>query len=113
MRFRTLLIGCMALLAGAAFAQTSAPSRAAQIDRSDTTPAVAGSSTYRAERALPGSAESSHSPFHFKQSEPRGPAHQPPPQANDKAAVMGQQRPWQNGRPPVDCAVEPRDPKCR
>ncbi|MEO7051646.1 MAG: hypothetical protein ABI128_08270 [Rhodanobacter sp.] len=112
MKFRILPMVCMGLVAAAAFAQTAVPSRAVQADRPDPTPAVAGSSNYRTAPSLPGSAESRHSAFHFKQPDQRGPAHKPPPQANDKATVMGQQRPWQNGRP-VDCAVEPRDPTCR
>ena len=112
MNFRGTLIVCAMLLAGAVAAQTVAPSQTAQSDRWDTTPAAATSSTYRAEQSLPGSAGTSHNAFHFKEPAERGPAYAPPPQASDKAAVMGKQRPWQNGRPPVDCAVTPRDPAC-
>ena len=112
MVFRGLLMGCATLLAGAVAAQAAAPRQTTQNDHWDAAPAAAGSSSYRADRALPGGGSSSHSPFHFKQPDRRGPAYAPPPQANDKAAVMGQQRPWQNGQPPVDCALEPRNPVC-
>ena len=112
MNFRGTLIVCAMLLAGAVAAQTAAPSQTTQTDRWDTTPAAASSSAYQANQSLPGSADTSHSPFHFKQPVKQGPAYTPSPQANDKAAVMGKQRPWQNGRPPVDCAVTPRDPAC-
>ena len=112
MKFRGPLIVCAALLAGAVAAQTAAPSRTTQNDRWDTTPAAASSSNYRADRSLPGSTDTGHNAFHFKQPVKRGPAYEAPPQANDKAAVMGKQRPWQNGRPPVDCAMNPRDPAC-
>ncbi len=113
MWFRARLILCTALLAGVASAQTATPSQAAQNDRWSATPAVAGSSNYRADRSLPGTGGTRSSPFHFKQPVKHGPAYKPPPQANDKATVMGRQRPWQNGRPPVDCALEPRDSACQ
>lgn len=112
MVFRGLLMLCATLPAGAFAAQTAAPSQNTQNDHWDTTPAAASSSSYRADRSLPGSGTSGHSRFHFKQPAKRGPAYEPPPQANDKAAVMGEQRPWQNGQPPVNCAVDPRNPVC-
>lgn len=112
MNFRGPLMVCAMLLAGTVAAQTAASSQTTQNDRWDTTPVAASSSNYRAEPPLPASAGSSRHPFHFKQPARQGPAYAPPPQANDKAAVMGTQRPWQNGRPPVDCAVTPRDPAC-
>ena len=109
MKFQALLISCGLLLAAVVAAQSAPPGASPQDDR--WTPPAANSSThFNAEPALPGSA--GKSVFQFKQTEPRGPASNPPPQANDKAAVMGKQRPWQNGRPPVDCASQPRDPAC-
>ena len=113
MCFRVSLIFCGMLLAGSAVAQAVTPSQAGHNDRWEAAPTAAGSSSYPADRLLPGSAGTANSPFHFKQVAARGPAYKPPPQASDKAAVMGQQRPWQNGRPPVNCALEPRDPACR
>ena len=113
MYFRALLSLCAMLLAGTAAAQTGTPSQTGQSDRWDAVPVAASSSSYAADRLLPGTAGPANSTFHFKQRAQRGPASNPPPQANDEAAVMGQQRPWQNGRPPVNCALEPRDPACR
>ena len=113
MRLRASLIFCAMLLAGTACAQTATAGQAAQGDRREAVPAPASSSSNAAARLLPGTAGSASSPFHFKQTAHRGPAFKAPPQASDKAAVMGQQRPWQNGRPPLDCALEPRDPACR
>jgi hypothetical protein len=112
MIFRGSLMVCATLLAGAVVAQTATPGRTTQSDRWDAVPAPASSSTYRAARSLPGGETTGHSPFHFKHPANHGPAYAPPPEANDKAAVMGKPRPWQNGRPPVDCAVDPRDPSC-
>lgn len=111
MVFRGLLMVCATLVAGSVAAQTSAPSPTTQNDRWEMPPA-ASSSGYRADRVLPGTASSSESPFQFREPAKTGPAYKPPPQANDKAAVMGKQRPWQNGRPPVNCALDPRDPAC-
>jgi hypothetical protein len=112
MNLRCLLLPCATLFAGVAFAQSATPSHAPPGDRWEAVPATGSSSNYRANRSVPGSSGSSHSPFHFKQPAKGGPAYLPAPQANDKAAVMGKRRPWQNGRPPVDCAREPWDPAC-
>ncbi|MEO8808809.1 MAG: hypothetical protein ABI386_01000 [Rhodanobacter sp.] len=106
----SLIIGAL-LLAGAVAAQTTASKQSAPDDRWET-PAAASSSSHQGVRGLPGTAASSDGPFQFKQSNRRGPADEPPPQANDKATVMGKQRPWQDGRPPVDCATNPRDAAC-
>ncbi|HWU76642.1 MAG TPA: hypothetical protein VN043_09060 [Rhodanobacter sp.] len=110
MKFRVLLIPCLALIASAVLAQTAPPAQTPPSDQWHAVPASASSSSYRTHSSLPG--DDRRSPFKFKQPGKRGPAYEPPPQANDKAAVMGKQRPWQNGRPPVDCALEPRDPAC-
>ena len=112
MRFRALLIPCAMLLAGAVAAQSAAPTQTRQDDRWEAAPAATSSSHFRADRVLPGRVDD-EGVFHFKQTNNKhGPAYQPPPRANDKAAVMGKPRPWQNGRPPVDCAIQPRDPAC-
>ncbi|TAL83817.1 MAG: hypothetical protein EPN74_13380 [Rhodanobacter sp.] len=37
----------------------------------------------------------------------------PPPRPMDRAVVMGGQRPWLGGKPPVNCAFTPMDPLCR
>jgi len=51
--------------------------------------------------------------FTFRPERPAWRNEPPPPRANDKAAVMGQTRPWQDGRPPVSCPLTPLDPACR
>lgn len=115
MMFRALLIPCMALITSVAVAQTAPPAptpppaSTASSDHWSAVPATTSSSSYHATTALPG--DDSHSPFKFKQSTKTGPAYAAPPQANDKDAVMGKKRPWQNGRPPLDCTVKP-DPAC-
>ena len=111
MEFRGLPILCAMLLSGAVAAQSVAPRPASGDDRWDAAPVPASSASYRRVPAPPGNDASSV--FRFKQAGHRGPAYAPPPQANDKAAVMGKPRPWQNGRPPLDCAAQPRDPACR
>jgi len=111
MKFRGLLIPCAMVLAGAVAAQSTAPQSASRDDRWDAAPPAASSTSYRSAPALPGG--DAHGVFQFRQAKHQGPAYEPPPQANDKAAVMGKSRPWQNGRPPLDCAMHPRAPGCR
>jgi hypothetical protein len=110
MRFRQLLMASTWLLATAALAQT-VPATSSQSDRWTAHPATAGSTTFRDHATL--EPKPSHSPFKFKERQRTGPADQPPPSATDKAAVMGIDRAWQNGRPPVDCAQTPMDATCR
>jgi hypothetical protein len=77
-------------------------------------PAAAASVAAHAATALPGDTTAARpSSFKFKGERKTWMDEPPPPQANDKAAVMGKPRPWQNGRPPLDCAAQPRDPACR
>ena len=76
-------------------------------------PAAAASVASHAATPLPGGATAAKpSPFKFKGERKAWMEEPPPPRANDKAAVMGKQRPWQDGRPPVDCAVHPRASGC-
>ena len=112
MRIRHMMLIATSALAVAAMAQ-AAPQAAPSTSPSDSwaKPASAAPPP-RSHVALPGSAAAG-SPFKFKRRSERGPADQPAPSANDKAAVMGTERPWQNGRPPVDCAQTPRDPACQ
>lgn len=110
MRSRYVLMASAWLLATAAMAQTT-PASSGQSDSWSARPATASSVTFGDHAAA--QAKSSHSPFKFKDRRPTGPADQPPPGANDKAAVMGTDRAWQNGRPPVNCAQTPMDPTCR
>jgi hypothetical protein len=106
MQYRSLLMASTWLLAATAMAQTSP---AAQSD-SWSKPASASSSSYRDHSSTEASSTTSH--FKFKDRNQRGPLEQPPPGANDKASVMGTDRAWQNGRPPVDCAQTPQDRTC-
>ncbi len=110
MRFRHVLMASTWLLAGAALAQT-APVTSSQSDSWPAHPAAASSATFRGHATV--EATPSHSPFKFKERQRTGPADQPPPGATDKAAVMGTDRAWQNGRPPVNCAQTPMDATCR
>lgn len=115
MRYRLALTASTWLMAAVAMAQTSPPAQSSQSDSWTAHPAVAGSSSYRSQSSIEAPARS-----HFKFKErgqgstlnPLNPLNQPPPSANDKAAVMGKDRAWQNGRPPVDCAQTPMDPAC-
>lgn len=108
MRTRILVSLPFCLLAFAAVAQT--PPASDQWTR----PAPAGSVTF-AKDHVPRSddATAKPSPFKFKSERKAWRDEPPPPRANDKSAVMGTDRPWQNGQPPVSCAQTPHDPACR
>lgn len=112
MRYRLVLTASAWLSAAMAMAQTAPTTLASQSDSWTARPATASSSAYRSHPSTEAPAKT-----HFKfrdrrQDDPSNPLNQPPPSANDKAAVMGKDRPWQNGRPPVDCASAPMDPAC-
>ncbi|WP_426700687.1 hypothetical protein ACPPVV_15090 [Rhodanobacter sp. Col0626] len=107
MPYRSLLIASTWLLASAAMAQTSP---AVQSDSWAKHPAPASSAGYRVHSSTEASPTTSH--FKFKDRNQSGPLSQPPPGANDKAAVMGNDRAWQNGRAPLDCAQTPMDSGC-
>jgi hypothetical protein len=110
MHFRRVLMASTWLLATAAMAQTP-PAASGQSDSWAARPASASSAGFRGHAAV--AATPASSPFKFKDRQRTGPADQPPPGANDKAAVMGTDRAWQNGRPPVNCAQTPMDATCR
>jgi hypothetical protein len=110
MRFRLVLMASTWLIATAAMAQT-APTTSSQSDSWAARPAVASSAGFRSDSAVAATPARSH--FKFKDRQRTGPVDQPPPSATDKAAVMGTDRAWQNGRPPVDCAQTPMDATCR
>jgi|GEM_PF-2438956 len=114
MRNQIVLMATALILTTAVHAQSAS---APQTLKSDTWPAKTGSSIAplaegtglpRAEKK----GDVYKSPFKFKDGKGDGPMGQPPPSAHDKAAVMGEDRAWQNGRPPVDCAMTPQDPTC-
>lgn len=110
MRFRLVLIASTWLTAAAAMAQTPPPT-SSQSDSWAVHPATASSTSFRGHSPLEATPARSH--FKFKDRPRTGPMDQPPPSATDKAAVMGTDRAWQNGRPPVDCAQAPMDATCR
>jgi hypothetical protein len=110
MHIRRILVASTWLLAAAAMAQTP-PAASSQSDSWAAPPASAGSAGFHGRAAV--AATPASSPFKFKDRQWTGPADQPPPGANDKAAVMGTDRAWQNGRPPVNCAQTPMDATCR
>jgi hypothetical protein len=111
MRYRLVLTASTWLVAAVAMAQTAPTTSSNQSDSWTVHPA-ASSSSYRSQ---PSTQATGKSHFKFKDrrlDDPSNPLNQPPPGANDKAAVMGKDRTWQNGRPPVDCASAPMDPAC-
>ncbi|CAM5245474.1 hypothetical protein [Rhodanobacter lindaniclasticus] len=110
MRKVSSLLLPLCLVSVAALAQSAPPAASDQWQQ----PATSASVAAHAATPLPGGdAAAKPSPFKFKGERKAWTDEPPPPQANDKAAVMGKQRPWQNGRPPLDCAARPRDPACR
>jgi hypothetical protein len=100
-------------LAAAATAQT-VPATTVKSDSWAPAPAAAtsASDTSAAHRGIALPEAGGKGRFKFKDSHRDGPMGEPPPAASDKAAVMGQERPWQDGRPPVSCAATPQDPSC-
>lgn len=110
MRIGSLVILPLYLLAFAATAQTAAP--AASDQWKPPTPAASVAAAHG--QAVSGDAASAKpSPFKFKQARKSWEPEPPPPRANDKAAVMGTERAWLGGKPPVSCAQTPQDPACR
>lgn len=106
MRIRNLVLLSLCLPAFAATAQTASDQWKA--------PAPAASVAPAHDYRLHGNdAAAKPSPFKFKSGRKTWEKEPPPPRANDQNAVMGTQRPWQNGQPPVDCAQTPHDPSCR
>jgi len=52
------------------------------------------------------------SPFRFVDADEGSVLRQSPPRPSDRAAVLGTERAWIGGRPPLDCAATPRDASC-
>ncbi|BFI95395.1 MAG: hypothetical protein RSP_09050 [Rhodanobacter sp.] len=104
MRIRNLIALPCCLLSLAAMAQT-APDQWARVAPAASVAAPQRDYGAHGDKAKP-------SPFKFKESRKTWEKEPPPPRANDKNAVMGTARPWQNGQPPVDCAQTPHDAAC-
>lgn len=118
MRHQTTLLFFALLASTAVFAQSQSPADTNHVGplampattASTATPPTTSSDVHK---RLPFQADAKPSPFKFKdQKHHSGVADRPPPSANDKAAVMGTQRPWQNGRAPVDCRTSPHAAGC-
>lgn len=107
MRDRRIICLLACLIAGAATAQTPAASH----DDWTLQPAASSSSDYRADSlSVPG--DPARSPFHFSDSRVGDALNKAPPRPMDRDAVLGNERAWLGGRPPLDCAMTPLDARC-
>ncbi len=69
------------------------------------------SSDYRAgSLSVPGDANTS--PFRFSDGREGDAWNKAPPRPMDRDAVLGTERAWLGGRPPLDCAMTPLDARC-
>ena len=107
MRYRRLAFVPVALMASAALAQVLPSTSPRPPDRWT---ATNGAVDYRSDRPLPATAP--QSPFKFRDPDEGSLLSKPPPRAMDRAAVMGTERAWFDGRPPLDCAQTPLNAKC-
>lgn len=118
MRHQTILLLCALLASTTVFAQSHPPTDKTHESLAATPATIASTAAPMAaspnmHERLPFQQETKPSPFKFKDQKHRsGVTDRPPPSANDKSAVMGTQRPWQSGRPPVDCTVTPHGDGC-
>ena len=110
MRSRRLVFVPAMLMASAALAQTSPSAPSHPVARWMTAPATTGPVDYRSDRPLV--ANATQSPFKFRDPDEGSLLNKPPPRAMDRAAVMGTERAWFDGRPPLDCAQTPLNAKC-
>lgn len=109
MRYHQIMLACAWLASSAALAQTPTPT--GSTDDWALQPAAASSSDYRSGLpVVPGA--TAKSPFRFSDGSGGGLLDRPPPQPTDRDAVLGTGRAWLGGRPPLDCAVTPHDPRC-
>ena len=99
-------------LLGLAMATAQATSPGVTISGLNSTalPTLASEVAYRVGSAPPLEARSS--PFRFVNDRQRGVLAQPPPQAMDRAVVLGIERGWVGGRPPLECARTPMNAAC-
>ncbi|MBT2143385.1 MULTISPECIES: hypothetical protein [unclassified Rhodanobacter] len=107
MRYRRIMLVAAWLTAGAAMGQVPSGSREGwTLQPTATSPARyrLGSPTVLA--------ASTKSPFRFSDGSDGGVLNKPPPRPMDRAAVLGTERAWVGGRPPLDCAMTPMDARC-
>ena len=107
MRYRRIMLVAAWLTAGAALAQVPSGSH----EDWALQPAAASPVHYRlgSPTVL---AASKKSPFRFSDGSDGGVLNKPPPRPMDRAAVLGTERVWVGGRPPLDCAMTPMDARC-
>ncbi len=110
MRSRRFVLIPAMLMASATLAQTSPSTSPRPPDRWTVAPVAAGSVDYRSDRPLV--VKAPRSPFKFRDPDEGSLLNKPPPRAMDRAAVMGTERAWFDGRPPLDCAQTPLNAKC-
>ena len=113
MRYRRSVFFMTLLMAATTMAQTPAPVLSSRSESWVSQPAAASSASYHDRAPTMTAAAGEHFKFRDHRQDRDGPLSQPPPSAMDKTAVMGSDRPWLDGRPPVDCARTPMDPTCR
>lgn len=113
MRYHGIVLVPLCLFAGAVMAQSALnPTDTAEPHGNWTLqPAPPSSVEYRVGPPLTTTA-STESPFRFRDSYPDSLTDHPAPRPTDREAVLGTDRPWAGGRPPLDCALTPHDPQC-
>jgi hypothetical protein len=111
MRYRWIMLVFIGLLVTATAAPASTPVTTPGLDGSwALQPAAASSVEYRRRSpVIPGSEKS---PFRFSDGSEGSVLNEPPPRPMDREAVLGTGRAWLGGRPPLDCAMTPRDARC-
>ena len=107
MRYRRIMLVAAWLSAGAALAQAPSDSGGNWTLR----PALAGAVEYRLGPPAV-LAKAQRSPFRFSDGREGDVLNKPPPRPMDRAAVLGTERAWVGGRPPLDCAITPLDARC-
>ncbi|HEY8586476.1 MAG TPA: hypothetical protein VIL60_07050 [Rhodanobacter sp.] len=74
-------------------------------------PTAASSVEYRS--GLPvATLDGKASPFRFRDGNQGGVLNRPPPRPMDRDVVLGAERAWVGGRPPLDCAMTPMNARC-
>ncbi|AGG87985.1 hypothetical protein [Rhodanobacter denitrificans] len=107
MRYRRIMLVTAWLSAGTALAQAPSDSSADWSLR----PAAVGAVEYRLGSPMV-LADAGSSPFRFSDGREGDVLNKPPPRPMDRAAVLGTERAWVGGRPPLDCAMTPLDARC-
>lgn len=110
MRFRRIILVATWLVAGTAVAQISEPAPASSARARLQLQVPASPIEYRL--GPPRRADRPRSPFRFVDGGEGSVLNQPPPRPSDRDAVLGTERAWVGGRPPLDCAMTPMDAKC-